>query len=79
MKVYKVNVTRGEDGWLVAEGVNLRGLVTQGRDLDEVAVMVRDAIEALTESTEFTIQLVLPSDLGVRRKRAGKRATRRAA
>lgn len=63
MKTYRIKVLQGDDGWLVAEGINLRGLITQGRDLNELTAMIRDAIELLTESSEFTIQLLVPSSI----------------
>ena len=59
MKTCNIEVTPGGDGWLVAQAINLRGAITQGRDLDEVAFMVRDAIELLTETKEFNISLRL--------------------
>lgn len=77
MKTYRVKVEQGDDGWLVAEGLNLRGLVTQGRDLDEVAFMVRDAIELLTETTNFAVQLLLPPTLAVAARHRGAPRERR--
>jgi len=64
MKTYTVQVEQVEDGWLCAQATNLRGAITQGRDLDEVAFMIRDAIELLTETKDFRITLRL--DSGVR-------------
>jgi predicted RNase H-like HicB family nuclease len=83
MKTYRVRVIQGDDGWLVAEGVNLRGLVTQGRDLNELAFMIRDAIEMLTETTRFSVELILPATFKVAaargRARTAKKTRRRAA
>jgi predicted RNase H-like HicB family nuclease len=81
MKAYRVKVSRGEDGWLVAEGANLRGLVTQGRDLNELVSMIHDAIEQLTDSSSFSIQLLLPADIKIApsRRKAAKKQRRRAA
>lgn len=76
-KAYRARVMQGDDGWLVAEARTPRGLVTQGRDLDELAFMVRDAIEQLTDSTDFAIQLVLPAALKLR-KTAKKRSKKAA-
>jgi hypothetical protein len=86
-KVYKATVCR-DGGWLVAQVSGLRafdggkgGVVTQGRDLDELAFMVRDAIELLTDTSNFSIQLLLPADLraGAVRRKTTKKARRRAA
>ena len=70
MKTYNVEVTPGGDGWLVAQAVNLRGAITQGRDLDEIAFMIRDAIELLTETKDFNISLRLGPQV---RPRPGKK------
>ncbi len=70
MKIYHATVQAGDDGWLVAEVSGLRvpgqrraGIVTQGRDLDELTFMVRDAIAALTGQDGFAIQLLVPADV----------------
>jgi len=63
MKTYRVEVEKGEDGWLVGQSTDLPSAISQGRDLDELAVMMRDAIETLTSETDFGIDLVLPPGL----------------
>lgn len=76
MKTYNIEVTSGGDGWLVAQAVNLRGAITQGRNLDEVAYMIRDAIELLTETKDFNIVLRLGTKVRprpARRRSAAKR------
>lgn len=60
MKTYRAKVEQGDDGWLVATIVNLRGAVTQGRDLNELAFMVRDCIECMTETKRFAVELLVP-------------------
>jgi predicted RNase H-like HicB family nuclease len=79
MKTYNVRVEKGEDGWLVAQATNLRGAITQGRNLDEIAYMVRDAIQLLTQTKDFNIVLRLASTVrpGPSRKPVSRR--RRAA
>lgn len=77
MKTYRVKVEQGDDGWLVAESRNLRGMVTQGRDLDELVFMIRDAIKQLTDSTDFAIQLSLPA--GLKLRKTAKKRSRKAA
>jgi hypothetical protein len=86
-KVYRAKVQ--QDGpWLIAEVSGLRafnggkgGVVTQGRDLDELAFMVRDAIELLTDTANFSIQLLLPANLRAAptRRKSVKKTRRRAA
>lgn len=65
MKTYRVKVVQGEDGWLVAKVTNLRGAITQGRDLNELTFMVRDAIGCLTETQDFAVQLLVPPTIRV--------------
>lgn len=84
-KTYKVKVQQ-DDSWLIATVTGLRafnaakaGVVRQGRDLDELAHMVRDAIGQITETTDFAIELLLPATLDVRRPKVAKKARRRAA
>jgi len=76
LKTYKAKVIAGEDGWLVAEVAGLRafsgakaGVVTQGRDLDELGFMIRDAVESLTDQTDFAIQMTVPAAVLVRSRR----------
>ena len=89
MKTYKAKVIDGGDGWLVAEVAGLRaftgtrgGVVTQGRDLDELAYMVHDAIQTLTDETDFAIHLLLPPKMRLKiraRSATAKKVRRRAA
>jgi len=89
VKSLKAKVTMGDDGWLIAEITGLRaltktrdGVVTQGRDLDGLAFMVRDAFETLTGERDFAIQLILPADTRLptrRRSPATPKKTRRRA
>jgi len=67
VKTYKAKVTEGDNGWLVAEITGVRaagikgksGIVTQGRDLNELAWMIQDAVRTLTLTDDFAIQLTL--------------------
>lgn len=68
MKTYRVKVDLGENGWFVAQVTGLKvpgqrrsGVVTQGRDLDELAFMVRDAIHTIAGESDFAIQLLVPA------------------
>lgn len=81
MKTYRAKVEQGEDGWLVATVTNLRGAVTQGRDMNELAYMVRDCIECMTETKRFAVELVVPPTVPMSGKKtpATKKRARRAA
>ena len=45
-----VVLTRGEDGWVVAECPVLPGCISQGRSREEALVNVREAIDLCLES-----------------------------
>lgn len=84
-KVYRATVEHG-DGWLIAEVTGLRafngvkgGIVTQGRDLNELAYMVRDAIEQFTDTKGFAVELLIPPSVRMPLRKAAKRKARKAA
>ena len=58
MKLYHVAVHR-EDKWYVGRVLERSGLTTQGRTLDELVVMLRDAIDALWAEKDVQLELVL--------------------
>lgn len=53
------------DGWLCAASPDIDGAVTQGRTLDELAVMARDCVGAMldVDPGDVEIDLVIPSGL----------------
>lgn len=67
MNTHKAKVTEGDNGWLVAKITGVRaagikgksGIVTQGRDLKELAWMIQDAVRTLTLTDDFAIPLTL--------------------
>ena len=65
MKTYRVEISRG-DQWLIASHRGEPTFTTQGRDLDELAFMVRDAIQCMTETESFELDLVIPPELALR-------------
>lgn len=63
----------------MAQALENQAVITQGRTLDEVVFMVRDAIELLTGETEAQVELIVPSQVRTQtanRRRAGKRPSR---
>jgi predicted RNase H-like HicB family nuclease len=42
---YRVVYTPIEDGWIMATVPELPGAITQGRDMEEARVMIREAVE----------------------------------
>lgn len=49
-RVFRVVITPDEDGWFVAECVDLPGCVSQGKSESEAIENVRDAIRGYIES-----------------------------
>jgi predicted RNase H-like HicB family nuclease len=79
MSNHHIIVEQAEDGWLVAQALENQAVITQGRTLDEVVFMVRDAIELLTGETEAQVELIVPSQVRTQtanHRRAGKRPSR---
>ncbi len=72
MKVYHVSVER-DDGWYVGRVLERAGVTTQGRTLDELVLMVRDAVETLWHEREVQLELVLAAEA----TRAARRPARR--
>lgn len=71
MGPYHVAVHR-EGRWYVGRVLERSGVTTQGRTLDELVAMLKDAIEALWGEAAVQLELVLPPD---RAPAAKKRAT----
>ena len=73
MSLYHVAVHR-EDKWYVGRVLERGGVTTQGRTLDELVLMLRDAIDALWGEKEVQRELVLAPDTAMRpRTRAPRR------
>jgi predicted RNase H-like HicB family nuclease len=51
-RTFLVQLSPGEDGWLVAECPALRGCISQGRTREEALANIREAIELCIESGE---------------------------
>jgi len=75
MKLYHVLIAR-EDRWLIGRVLEREGITTQGRSLDELVFMVRDAIRLMWNEKGVQLELVVPSDTprtSGRRARVGKK------
>lgn len=58
MKVLHVKVEQ-DDGWFIGQGLEEPGIITQGRSLDELVFMLRDAVEAMFDQKDVEIELLL--------------------
>lgn len=77
MKLYHVSVE--QDGrWMIGRVLERDGITTQGRSLDELVFMVRDAIALMWTEKDVQLELIIPSDARTKpRPRAGSSSTRR--
>jgi predicted RNase H-like HicB family nuclease len=76
MKLYHVLVEQ-EDNWFIGRVLEREGITTQGRSLDELLYMVRDAIELMWNETGVQLELFVPSKAVTsfeRRKSTAKRS-----
>lgn len=68
MKVYHVEIVQ-DDGWYVGRVMDRPGVTTQGRSLDELVFMLRDAIALMWREKHVHLELVLGSKVGARARR----------
>jgi len=60
MKLYHVQVE--QDGkWFIGRVLDRDGITTQGRSLDELLFMVRDAIELMWNEKSVELELFVPA------------------
>lgn len=71
MKVYHVDVLH-DDGWYVGRVLERPGVTTQGRTLDELVFMVRDAIQLMWNERNVHLELIVSPKIKGRGR--GKRA-----
>jgi predicted RNase H-like HicB family nuclease len=60
MKLYHVAVEQ-ENNWFIGRVLERPGVTTQGRTLDELVFMVRDAISATWDEDDVQLELILPA------------------
>jgi predicted RNase H-like HicB family nuclease len=59
MKLYHVLVEQ-EDDWFIGRVLEREGITTQGRSLDELIYMVRDAIQLMWNEKRVDLELLVP-------------------
>lgn len=77
MSSYHVLVQK-EDGWFVGRVLERAGITTQGRTLDELVLMVRDAIHLMWNERNAALELVLSPGVTVAKGATRKQKTSRA-
>jgi predicted RNase H-like HicB family nuclease len=78
MRVLHVKVEH-DDGWLVAQGLEEPGVITQAKTFDELITNIRDAAELLLEERDIHIELVIPSSIRPNKRSRPSGARRKAA
>ena len=68
MKLYHVSVEQ-EDDWYIGRVLERGGITTQGRTLDELVVMLRDAIETLWNENAVQLELLVTPEIVVSERR----------
>jgi predicted RNase H-like HicB family nuclease len=77
MKIYHVQISQ-EDKWFIGRVLEREGITTQGRTLDELVFMIRDAIELMWNERDVHLELLVPGKAIVRSP-AKRSSTRRKA
>jgi len=73
MKLYHVSVQR-ENKWYIGRVLERPGVTTQGRSLDELVDMLRDAIKLMWSEVDVQLELILsPERTNAKRKGAARK------
>jgi len=76
MTLFHVQVE--QDGkWFIGRVLERPGITTQGRTLDELVYMLRDAIELMWGEKKVQLELILPHETVTRPQRARVGTTKR--
>ena len=72
MTIYHVVVSR-EEAWYIGRVLERPGVTTQGRSLDELVDMLRDAIQLMWSEVDVQLELILaPRRTSTKRKRTAR-------
>ena len=75
MKVYHVEVIEDE-GWYVGRILDRNGVTTQGKNLDELVYMLRDAIDLMWNEKNVQFELIIAPKIKGRAVPSGDRSVR---
>ncbi len=81
MSLYHVLVEQ-EGNWFIGRVLEREGITTQGRSLDELVYMIRDAVKLMWNEPEVQLELLVPGKAVVpfqRKRRNPARSTRKLA
>ena len=65
MKVFRVKVEKGRDGFYVAQCIELPAAISQGKTMEEAVKNVREAIELVLEDIEAEVLEKKPTIVNV--------------
>lgn len=68
MKVYHVKLQQ-DDGWYIGRVLERDGVTTQGRNLDELVFMIRDAIDLMWGERNVQLELIASPEIRGRGRR----------
>ena len=75
MKLYHVNVEQ-EDDWFIGRVLERDGVTTQGRSLDELVYMLRDAIALMWDERDVQLELIVPKSARTKFERPRRRLSK---
>jgi predicted RNase H-like HicB family nuclease len=61
-KSYHVLINQEKKRWFIGRVLEKEGITTQGKSLDELVFMVRDAIKMMWNEKNVQLELLVPSD-----------------
>jgi len=64
MKLYHVSVEQ-DGGWFVGRVLERAGVTTQGKTLDELVFMIRDAISLMWDETGVQLELIITEQTSI--------------
>ena len=76
MKILHVSVET-DDGWLIAQGLEEPGVITQAKSLDELLTNVRDAASLLSGAKDLHVELIVPPSVQAKGVKKMSRAAHR--
>jgi predicted RNase H-like HicB family nuclease len=75
MTLYHVLVSK-EDNWFIGRVLERDGITTEGKSLDELVFMIRDAISLMWNEKSVQLELVVPSEASQSSRRTSRKRPR---
>jgi hypothetical protein len=78
MRFLHVKVEQDE-GWLIAQALEEPGIITEGRNFDELMFNIRDAAELFLQEKDIHIELLVPANVKIPAAKKARKSRKRAA